>query len=475
MAAGSADFSNSGVASRQPAVTEPPDGLPPPQRRRAMVTLAIALSVAVLDGTIANIALPTISRDLMVTPAASVWVVNAFQIAVMVSLLPLSSLGDIYGYRRVYGIGLAVFTAASLVCALSTSLPMLTVGRALQGFGGAGLMSVNTALIRTIFPRAQLGRGMGFNALIVATSSALGPTVAAGILSVANWPWLFAVNVPLGLVALSMIGALPRSAPSGHRFDLPSAALNAVTFGCFIAAVSGFGHGQAVFLSVLEFAGCVAVGTMFVQRQRRLPAPMLPVDLFRRPVFALTVGTSVCSFIGQTSAYVALPFLFQTVGGMSDTGTGLLMTPWPATVVVVAPIAGRLSDRFSAGLLGGLGLAAMCAGMVLLALLPAHPAWWNVAWRMSLAGAGFGFFQSPNNRLLISSVPHERSGAGSGMLSSARMLGQTTGAALVAVCFALTEAGGAGRGALVALAVGAGFAGAAAVLSSLRLVRTARG
>jgi DHA2 family multidrug resistance protein-like MFS transporter len=216
---------------------------------------------------------------------------------------------------------------------------------------------------------------------------------------------------------------------------------------------------------------CAMVGTVFVRRQAILPAPMLPVDLFRRPVFALTVATSVCSFIGQTSAYVALPFLFQTVGGMSDTHTGLLMTPWPATVVVVAPIAGRLSDRFSAGLLGGLGLAAMCAGMVLLALLPAHAAWGDVVWRMALAGAGFGFFQSPNNRLLISSVPHERSGAGSGMLSSARLLGQTTGAALVAVCFAFTEAGGAGKGALVALMIGAGFAGVGAVFSSLRLLR----
>ncbi len=454
--------------------TVPVDGLPPTQRRWAMLTLVIANSVSVLDATIANVALPTIAHDLSVSAASSIWVVNAYQIVVMVSLLPLSSLGDIYGYRRVYSIGLAVFTAASLICALSTSLPMLVFGRAMQGLGGAGLMSVNTALVRNIFPRSQLGRGMGFNALTVATSSALGPTVAAAILSVANWPALFAINVPLGLVALSLIGALPRSVRSGHSFDFPSAALSAATFGCFIAAVGGLGHGQAFFLSGLELLGCAVVGTVFVRRQGVLPAPMLPVDLFRRPVFALTIATSVCSFIGQTIAYVALPFLLQAVGGMSDTGTGLLMTPWPATVVIVAPIAGRLSDRFSAGLLAGLGLAAMATGIVLLAMLPAHAAWWNVAWRMSLAGAGFGFFQAPNNRLLLGSVPHERSGAGSGMLSSARLLGQTTGAAFVAVSFAFTESGGEGRGALVALMIGAGFAGMGAVFSSLRLVRTAR-
>lgn len=456
------------------AVSETTDGLPLPQRRRAMLTLAIALSMSVLDGTIANVALPTIAQNLDVSPAASIWVVNSFQIAVMISLLPLSSLGDIYGYRRVYTIGLAVFTAASLFSALSTSLLALSLSRALQGFGGAGLMSVNTALIRYIFPRAQLGRGMGFNALIVATSSALGPTVAAAILSVASWPWLFLVNVPFGILALVLCGALPASRRATHDFDFPGAALNAGTFALFIAALDGLGHGGGRAPAIIELAAFAVVGTLFVRRQQSLAAPMLPIDLFRRPIFALTVATSVCSFTGQTIAYVALPFLFQAVGGVSETGTGLLMTPWPATVAVIAPIAGRLSDRYPAGLLGGLGLAAMCAGMVLIALLPEHAAWGDVVWRMALAGAGFGFFQSPNNRLLISSVPHERSGAGSGILSSARLLGQTTGAALVAVCFGLTEAGGVGKGALVAITLGAAFCGTASVLSSLRLVRTAR-
>ncbi len=455
-------------------VSEMTDGLPPPQRRRALLTLTIAVSMSVLDGSIANVALPTIAHSLQVTPAASIWVVNSFQIAVMISLLPFSSLGDIYGYRRIYTIGLAVFTAASLFSAMSTSLAALSLARALQGFGGAGLMSVNTALVRYIFPRSQLGRAMGFNAMIVATSSALGPTVAAAILSVASWPWLFLVNVPLGLLALALTRALPTPRRGGHRFDFPSALLSAATFGLFIATLDGLGHGGGRLPAGIEFVAFAVVLVVFVRRQNSLKAPMLPVDLFRRPIFALTVATSVCSFTGQTIAYVAIPFLFQSVGGLSDTGTGLLMTPWPATVAVIAPIAGRLADKYPAGLLGGLGLAAMCAGMVLIALLPAHPVWTDVVWRMALAGAGFGFFQSPNNRLLISSVPHERSGAGSGILSSARLLGQTTGAALVAVCFGLTQAGGVGKGALTAITLGAVFCGAASVLSSLRLVRTAR-
>ncbi len=450
---------------------EPHDGLPPAQRWRALATLGISVGVAVLDSAIANIALPSIAADLQVSPAASIWVVNAYQMAVIAALLPCASLGDIHGYRRVYACGLALFTAASLGCALSPSLPVLALARAVQGLGGAGIMSVNTALIRFIFPRAQLGRGMGINALIVATSSAIGPSVAAGILSVAHWPWLFAVNVPLGLLALAMVRTLPRTQPAGYRFDVASAALNAATFVLFISALGGVAHAAPTGVVAAQFAGAAVLGFFFVRRQIALPAPMLPIDLFRRPVFALTVATSVCSFLAQTSAYVALPFLLEVALGRSQVATGLMMTPWPLAVGLVAPVAGRLADRFPAGILGGIGLLVMTVGLAMLLFLPADPTAWQVSWRMALSGAGFGLFQAPNNRQMIGSVPRERSGAGSGMLSTARLLGQTTGAAMVAVLFGLTEAGGVGQGARAALTLAIGCSLAGAVCSSLRLVR----
>src|SRR5690242_8271015 len=181
---------------------EPADGLPEDRRWRAMLPVGIAVCMSVLVTSIANIALPTIAHDMHATPAASIWVVNAYQLAVTVTLLPFASLGDIHGHRRVYAWGLALYTAASLLCAIAPSLPVLVIGRVLQGFGGAGIMSVNGALVRFIFPRALLGRGIGFNALLVAGSSAAGPSVAAAIMSVASWPWLFAVQVPAGIAAL---------------------------------------------------------------------------------------------------------------------------------------------------------------------------------------------------------------------------------------------------------------------------------
>lgn len=447
-----------------------PDGLPPALRRRAMVTLGLAVGISVLGTTLPNIALPSIAHDLGVSPAESIWVVNAFQIAMTVTLLPLASLGDSYGYRRVYLGGLIVFALASFGCAFVTTLPLLTLGRVFQGLGCAGITSVNSALVRQIFPRALLGQGVGFNALVVSTSLALGPTISAGILAIADWPWLFAVSVPVALLSLSMLRALPNTPGSGHRFDWISAALNGLTFGLFVAGLDGLGHGQSRLLAGATLLVSVTAGYLFVRRQRSMTAPMLPVDLLRIPVFSLSVATAICCYIAQTGAYVALPFLFQSRGA-SPIGIGLLITPWPLAGALMAPLSGYLSDKFPAGLLGGIGLAAMACGLLAVAMLGHDPVWWDVAWRMALTGAGFSMFQSPNNRLLISSVPRERSGAGSGMISTSRLLGQSTGAALVAVIFGLTEARGVDAGATAVLLMGVGFAVVAMGLSWARVMR----
>ncbi|HQT80199.1 MAG TPA: MFS transporter [Rhodopila sp.] len=237
------------------------DGVPMPQRLWAIMTIALGLTLAVLDGGIANVALPTIAREVNTSPANSIWVVNAYQLAVTVSLLPLSSLGEIYGYRRIYQAGLVLFTIASLACALSSSLTTLIVARMLQGFGAAGIMSVNSALIRFIYPRRWIGRGVGLNATVGSIASALGPSVAAAILAVAPWPWLFAVNVPLGVLgAFIALRALPQTPLSGVAFDGTSAVLQAVTFGLLLFGITEFGHGDSWMRVVLELTVSVVSG-----------------------------------------------------------------------------------------------------------------------------------------------------------------------------------------------------------------------
>jgi MFS transporter, DHA2 family, multidrug resistance protein len=452
--------------------TDIQDGLPPGQRTVAMVAVGIAVAISVLVGSIANVALPTIARDMNVTPAESIWVVNAYQLAVTVCLMPCASLGDVYGHRRVYIWGLVFYTLGSLICALAPSMSLLIAARVLQGVGGAGIMSVNGALIRFIFPRAQLGRGVGYNVLVVAASSAAGPSVAAGIMALGSWPWLFGVQVPLGALSWWLsLRYLPPSPASGHRFDPLSALLNAVALGTFIPGLDGIGRGQSMATVLTELAIGIVVGTIFVRRQLTLRAPMLPVDLFRRPVFALSVATATCVHAAAMITLITLPFYFQYVQGMSPIEIGLLITPWPAVLVIIAPIAGRLSDRYPAGLLGGLGLAVMTGGLLLVLFMPENASRLDIAWRMAVCGTGFGFFQSPNNRLLIGSAPPDRAGAGSGMVSTARLVGQTTGSALVAVVLGMTHNSPhpVVLGMHVAIGVAAGFAALGTALSWARL------
>jgi DHA2 family multidrug resistance protein-like MFS transporter len=446
--------------------TPPIDGLPPGQRLWAIATIIMAIGMASLDTSIANTALPTIARDVHASPASSIWVVNAYQLALVVSLLPFASLGEIYGYRRVYTCGLLLFTGASLACALSWSLETLTAARVLQGFGASGLMSVNTALIRFIFPARSLGRGVGMNAMVVGTSTAIGPTIAAAILSIANWPWLFAVNVPVGIVALGLaFRNLPATPRASHRFDAISALLNAGTFGCLIFGIGEGTHSAPPLVTAGVLVMALVFGVLLVRRQLGLRAPMLPVDLYRRPMFALSSVTSMASFAAQGLAFVSLPFYFQSVLGKTAVETGLLLTPWPVLTASMAPIAGPLSDRYPPAILCGFGLAALSIGLTLMATLPPDPSTLSIVWRMVICGAGFGFYQSPNLKAIMSSAPPERSGGASGIVATSRLVGQSTGAALVALCFGISML----HGPALALTLGSAFAGAASIASFFRL------
>jgi DHA2 family multidrug resistance protein-like MFS transporter len=336
----------------------------------------------------------------------------------------------------------------------------------LQGLGASAIMSVNTALIRYLFPPHRLGRGLGMNALVVGVSFAVGPTVASLILSLATWPWLFAINVPLGIIALTFaLPALPHTTRGTHNFDPVAALLNVITFAALIFALGEAAQREPAQYVLSAAAVAIVFGLLLMRREAGHPAPMLPVDLFKLPVFALSAVTAVCSFAAQGLAFVSLPFYFEGVLHRSQVETGFLMTPWPVVVALAAPIAGRLSDVYPPGLLGAIGLAVLSAGMASLALLPAHPQVWDIGIRMAVCGAGFGFFQSPNLKALMASAPPERSGGASGIIATARLLGQTTGAALVALSFGI-----AGRhGPTLSLSAGAVFAGAASIASGLRL------
>ncbi|MDR3521812.1 MAG: MFS transporter [Acidocella sp.] len=443
------------------------DGLPKPQRNLALAAVLITVILTVMDQTVANVALPTIAADFHATPTDSVAIVSAYQLAIVMLILPLAALAEIYGYRLVYLTGIVVFIIASLGCVLANSITTLTIARIVQGFGAAGIMSVNTALIRYIFPHSLLGRGIGLNSMVVAVASTMGPSFAGIVLSFASWQWLFTINLPLGIISLVMgYRNLPASDLVKRRFDGLSAALTAIAFAMLITTIQSFSHAEPLVLSFAEMLTGIIAITWSVLRQLPDPAPLLPVDLLRRPLFALSVGTSISCFTAQMLALVSLPFYFETILGFNVTETGLLIMAWPLTIAVVTNISGHMADRYPAAILNFLGISVLAAGLLLLSFLPPHPGYANVVWRMMLCGFGFGFFQPPNNRVIMTSAPKPRSGAASGTIATSRLLGQATGAALAALILAKLG----NHGAIVSLDVGAGFAGVSALISLLRLV-----
>jgi DHA2 family multidrug resistance protein-like MFS transporter len=444
----------------------PEEGLPTPQRYFALAAVLAAMVLVVLDGAIANVALPTIAGALQVSPGASVWVVTGYQLALVIAILPCAALGESLGYRRVFIGGAVIFTGASVLCALSTSLPWLVAARFLQGLGGASLMALGVALLRFAYPHRLLGAVIGWNSLTIALSAAIGPTVGAAIISVSSWPWLFAVNLPVGAVTLLMCRALPNPPGNARKLDLISVALNAGTFGSLVLA--------AEFMVARPWLGCalLAVASIclvaLIVREMPRQAPLIPLDLLRDASFRISVIASVCCFAGQMASYIALPFYLQHGLGQDAFTTGLYMTPWPLTVAFAGPISGRLADRVSTAWLCAAGGACLAAGLALACLWPLQSNLLPIVPFTMLSGLGFGFFQVSNNRNMFISAPRERSGAAGGMQGTARLVGQTTGAVIMTMLFSLISLQSAPR---IGLAVAAALALAGGLVSVLRVGR----
>lgn len=455
---------------RQSVPIQPNHGvMPDSQRFWAVIAISLAVGMATLDTAITNTALPTISSDLHATAAGIIWVVTSYQLTMVAAMLPLAALCDARGYRTVFLVGLVVFTASSLMCGAAGSLPMLIAARAMQGVGAAALMSANTALVRHLYPDSLLGRGLGLNAAVIALGVAAGPSVASAVLLFTTWHWLFFINVPTGLLALALAWrVLPATPVANRSFDGLAALLCVLTFALFLHGLGGYAQGAPRWIAICEVGASAVLGLALVKQQRHSAVPLLAGDLFRLPIFSLSAATAFLAFVAQGLAMVAMPFQFQHALGVGQVETGLLITPWPAAGGLIAPLAGRLADRYPAGLPGAVGLLCLAAGSVALAMLPAHVAPVLIVGCTILCGFGFGLFLAPNQRTLMNSAPRGRSGAASGVLGIARILGQAVGAVLVALSLRMF---GVTTGPAAALWFGGAFAVVAAVASALRLMQ----
>ncbi|MBD5299011.1 MAG: MFS transporter [Bacteroides sp.] len=435
----------------------------------AVIALQIVLVMTVLDVTLVNVALPVIAEKFAISSSTAIWLITVYQLVITMLLLPVSSIGDLFSYKRTFLTGVTLFTLSSALCAASQNFTMLVVARGLQGIGAACVMGVNIALVRLIYPREILGRGMALNAMCIAIATAAGPSIGGAILSFASWHWLFLINVPLGIIAF-IIGwrLLPHNPVVDHKppFDWISAVENMVVFGLIFYALGNFSRKGDILLSSILLIVGIVVGVFYLRRQFRHEQPLLPVDLFSNSMYSMSIATSVCSFIAQNVTMIALPFLYLKSYHFSEITTGLLMTPWPIATMIVSPIAARYVEKHNPGATAATGMMVFIAGVILLLFTGDAPSEWNIAWRMAVCGVGYGMFQTPNNIVMVMATPVHRTGGAGGMQSTARLVGQTLGATAVSTVFALTSSNS--MGVTVCLVISALFALCAGVLSYTR-------
>ncbi|HEY0958131.1 MAG TPA: MFS transporter [Novosphingobium sp.] len=420
------------------SIADDHQGMPVPRRHFAIAATTLGTVLVTVDAGMVNVALPTLSRDLHVEPSAAVLIVTVYQLVMIMAVLPMSAIGDRIGHRRLFLMGLTLYVCATFFCFFARSLPFLVLVRGFQAVGAAAALSVSSAMVRAIYPRHQLGRGLGINSVAASSAAVLAPTLGGLILGIAPWPFLFAVVIPFGLAAI-LLGrkALPEPDTHEEPFDVLAAVLCASTFGVGVAGLESAVHGDSPVISVALVVLAAVIGTIFVRRELSQSRPVLPVDLLGQRELALTSTGLFAASLAIMCLMLTLPFRLQQSYGFSPAEAGLMLAPWSMVMMGVAPLAGVLSDRIAPGYIGAVGAVIGVAGLAALSLLPEHPSAFDVMWRVAICGVGFGAFMSPNARHIIGAAPMERAAAAGALSQTTRMLGQVLGATLCSALLAM--------------------------------------
>jgi EmrB/QacA subfamily drug resistance transporter len=405
--------------------------------RKWLILTVVSLGslMATLDGSIVGIALPSIQRDFGVDLSTIEWVVVAYLLVIGSLLLPFGRLGEVLTFKRVYIAGFAVFTLASVCCGASPNELALIGFRVVQAVGAGMMMSMGPAIVARTFPARERGRALGLNGVSVALGLSLGPSLGGLLTEGGSWRAIFFINVPIGILAiLWAYRVLPaESRRDGQSFDLRGAALSGVAlFALLLALSEGEDWGWTSPAIAGLFAVFLVLGGAFLAVERRSAQPMLELTMFRIRAFSAGLASVVIAFIGLFTATFLLPFLLQQGRGFSPVETGLLLTPVPVTMAVVAPFSGALSDRVGSRLPASAGMAVMIVGLLSLTRLPPDFSVPDLIWRLVLLGIGQGLFMSPNSSAVLGAVPRARVGTASGTLAQMRVNGQALGIALSA-------------------------------------------
>jgi EmrB/QacA subfamily drug resistance transporter len=408
---------------------------------------SLALFMVTLDNLVVTTALPVIRLDLHSGLSGLEWTVNAYTLTFAVLLLTGAALGDRFGRRRLFTIGLAIFTLASAAAALAPSIGALDAARAVQGLGGAIVMPLTLTILSAAVPAERRGLALGAWGGISGLAVALGPLVGGAVVSGISWHWIFWLNVPIGIVLAPLAWSrLAETHGPATRLDLPG--LGHASAG-LIGIVWGLVRGNSVGWASTEIVGALVAGfgmlAAVVWWELRTETPMLPMRFFRNRTFALTNVASLLMFFGMFGSIFLLAQFFQTVQGYSPFGSGLRILPWTAMPIFVAPIAGALSDKVGGEKLMGLGLALQAAGLAWIAAVstPTVP-YSSLVIPFVLSGAGMALFFAPVANVVLTSVRREEEGQASGANNAVRELGGVFGVAVLASVF--SHYGGYGSG-----------------------------
>ncbi|OPZ75747.1 MAG: Multidrug resistance protein stp [Firmicutes bacterium ADurb.Bin456] len=417
---------------------------------KILIAVLAGIIMGPLDASIVYIALPSIARYFYVDPSMVGWVSMAYLLVMSSFLLAFGRLGDMFGFKRLHLTGLLVFTGTSALCGLAPSLGALILFRGLQAIGAGLTMAMAPAIITEIFPPRERGKALGLNGMVVAVGLALGPSLGGLLVQAMDWRLIFFVNVPIGIAAyiwgFRVLPEARRVSETRSGFDLQGSLL---AFSGLFALLLFISRGQALgwtwpFL-LLGLLALVLL-SLFVLHEKRTPEPLLDLTLFLSPVFTAGNGAALLNFMTQYVIVFATPFLLQEHLGYSAGQAGLTMTAFPLTVLIVAPLAGALSDKVGQRGLAFAGSLLCTTAAVALATLGPAASPFELIWRLCLFGTGTGLFQSPNTSAIMGAAPGPRLGIASGVLATVRNIGMVMGIALAGVVLTtgqITTTGGA--------------------------------
>jgi EmrB/QacA subfamily drug resistance transporter len=397
--------------------------------------LCFALFMIMLDNTVVNVALPAIRKDLGVTQAELEWTVAAYALTFASLLLTGGKLGDLYGRRLIFAIGLVVFTISSLACGLSGSATELIGARAVQGVGAALMMPSTLSIISATFAVKERGTAIGIWAGVSAMALAIGPLLGGIITEHISWNWIFFVNVPIGVVAvLAAIFVVPESKDTSRqqRLDLPGLITSALALFSIVFALieaNRYGWTSTLILSLFALGAVSLAGFIFLEMHQRVP--LLDLSLFKSGTFAGANLVAILVTLAMFGIFVFFPIYMQTYLGWSPVQAGAALLPWTVMIVIFAPIAGKLSDRVGSRWLMAGGMTTVAACCLLLSTTGLHSSFWNLLPAFLLGGLGMSFVMTPMSAAAMGAAPVAKAGVASGVLNTFRQVGVALGIAIM--------------------------------------------